>query len=136
MKLEMSMLRSIKVLTEDLLQSCGFDPDKHRSNIQEVDSLKLPKLAKEAFQDKFGPLAPGVQVFWGPLDTMFTTVGVEAMSFTCQQDEPTGGLIDADPMDSSSWHRLDGRLQGELARFGIMVEPSHFEWKFSWRATQ
>jgi len=133
MKIQMSMWRTAKIPTDHLLASFGFDPKATDTGIPEIDNRRESELAKQEFTKKFAPLSPGFEVFWGPLNAMFTTVGVQAMSFSADQEVLMGGLIDADPMDQASWNRLDGRIEGELARFGIVVAPEDFEWRFYWR---
>jgi len=133
MKIEMSMWRTTRVPTDHFLAAFDFDPKRTDTGIPEIDGRRESELAKEAFMKKFGPLSPGFEVFWGPLTTPFVTVGVKAMAFSAEQSIPTGGVIDADPMDQSAWNRLDGRIEGELSRFGIVTDPEYFEWRFSWR---
>lgn len=133
MKIEMSMWRTTRVPTDHFLATFDFDPKKTDTGIPEIDQRREGELAKEAFKKKFAPLAPGFEVFWGPLTTPFVTVGVQAMSFSAEQSVLTGGLIDADPMDQAAWNRLDGRIESELSRFGIVADPDAFEWRFYWR---
>lgn len=89
--------------------------------------------AKEAevlaqIKDQFGPLAPRVRFFVPEAGPSLATI--EVMSFDIKATGvPFAGLVNSDPIDTAEIHRVDGALQSELNRMGIVANTKDFGWR-------
>lgn len=111
------------------------------------------EMVLEHLRQRFGLLSPGIEILWpgqvewynvpevthmGDLYPSGQSWGVKGwtcivMADAMRFDLPRAGvmvkgIVQADPIDPVSVARLDGALVGELARWGITVEPRSADW--------
>ena len=114
----------------------------------------IPKeIILENLRQRFGLLSPGVELWWpgrqdweefgddvhsGRVTPPGAGWGVKGWSCIVMADAMrfdlpragviVKGIVQADPIDPVSVSQLDGALVGELARWGITVEPRSADW--------
>lgn len=138
MQVYIKIYRTAKVDTEHLKGCVGMEKDEH------------PEVVMQALQEKFGPMAHGIKVFWTeqakPSNYRFsedgeqpdqnligvfrtTIVGIEVMGFNMTAKFPQAGVASADPLNKVAIDRVDGALASELTRWGLVADPDEFEWR-------
>lgn len=115
MKMKVKLCRAAKVPTEYLKGAVGADIDAG------------PDKVHASIMDNFGPLAPGIRFF---VEGGKSLVTKEAMAFDVRAARtPFAGVAEADPLSSREVSRVDGAIESELARMGIITEPEEYEWR-------
>ena len=107
----------------------------------------------ENLRQRFGLLSPGVDIWWPgkqawddtPEDTHYgklipagqgwgvkgwsSVVCMDAMRFDLlKPGVMVKGIVQADPLDPTMVAQIDGALIGELARWGIAINPRAADW--------
>lgn len=123
MKLSVRIYRIAVVPTQDLFAAL----DVPYGGAEEVTDRFLESRLRESF----GPLAPGMRVFWGR--GSLTPVGKEVMGFDITEPEVAqAGFVNATPSDPAAVARADGAIEAELARWGLWAAPEGYEWRCSY----
>jgi len=132
MKLTVRIYRAAKVKTNSLRAAAGAPDD--------ADGRKVWSCLLE----RYGPMAPTLRVFWPPppegedqpreecLDGHLNAiVGLEVMSFDVPDMPrvPFSGLVEHEPLDAAEIQRIDGALESEMLRLGVVADADKNEWR-------
>ena len=122
MKVMVKVCRAAKVPTEYLKGAVGADIKAEPAEVQ------------QKILDNFGPLSPGIKFF---IEAGKSVVTKEVMAFDVRtQRVPFAGVAEADPGNAREIARIDGAIEGELARMGITTEPEKYEWRCYYEAQE
>lgn len=131
MKIKVSLYRLAPVPAIDLKAAVGL-ADKTSVGLSNAiltsDDLNL------AFKEDFGPLLPNMRFF--VVTGQHAYAGSLAMVFDVTDPViPQSGFIHTDLMDEVAVRRLDGAIEGELSRYGIVSDPKTYTWRVAYEVS-